>query len=293
MKRIAQLGAVVLLLACAAFGQQTASESQDFMVAANAAACTGSLQTPPVNYANCKPLVAGTVTLTHSDQRNVFSTAHTLELNWTGTAAATATITVKGCMRGLTCTATALATGTSVANAILSAPATTPYDQLQITVAWTGGDATTFLTIRLTGALFPPQAGNVAGSPGFVIFPNVAGTDDPCANPHIIPTPVLVNGLAANTQIVALTANQVVYVCGYFFTLTGTAPTVQFVGGTGATCGTGTTNLTGVLLPLTGSFIAAGNAGRAILVDGNGAALCLFITGTTPVVAGNVSIIKQ
>src|SRR3990167_5129306 len=52
---------------------------------------------------------------------------------------------------------------------------------------------------------------------------------------------------SGNVELVALTAAQRVYVCGFAFESDTLTTTVQFVYGTGTACDTGETNLTGPL----------------------------------------------
>lgn len=86
---------------------------------------------------------------------------------------------------------------------------------------------------------------------------------------------------AATTAVVVGAAGQFVHVCGFDVTAT-TAATFQLVQGTGATCGTGTTNLTAAhAMSATNALGVYGNPGLLSLTPGNG--LCVVITGTGPV----------
>jgi hypothetical protein len=71
-----------------------------------------------------------------------------------GTAPATLTVTVVGCMRGGTCGST-LASSSGTTSQILT-PATSAlnvFDKYGITVSWTGGDATTRFVVNRTGTV--------------------------------------------------------------------------------------------------------------------------------------------
>lgn len=88
---------------------------------------------------------------------------------------------------------------------------------------------------------------------------------DFCALPQYDKSSVVVNiSTAATTQLVALSTGKAVYVCSVALSISQvvtTANTIKFVGGTGASCGTGTTDLTG-------AFGAGGvTAGTPIVVN--------------------------
>ncbi len=74
---------------------------------------------------------------------------------------------------------------------------------------------------------------------------------DPCQNPAQAKSSVAIGiSSATTTQLVALSGSTVIYVCGYSLTISQvatTANTIKFQYGTGAVCGTGTTDLTGVI----------------------------------------------
>ncbi len=102
----------------------------------------------------------------------------------------------------------------------------------------------------------------------------------------------VVNVTAGNTtEIVALTASQVIRVCGFSvsMSLTGSA---QWVYGTGTNCGSGTTNLTGDVPLLTATpWTYGGNSAAGSVIRGASAnALCL--KATTGNVIGVVSYVK-
>lgn len=85
------------------------------------------------------------------DQANVFSVNHAVELQWTGTAPATASIVLTGSMRGGTaCTLTGTLTSTSTSNALLTPSGLC--DKILATTSWTGGDSTTKLQLNVLGS---------------------------------------------------------------------------------------------------------------------------------------------
>lgn len=83
---------------------------------------------------------------------------------------------------------------------------------------------------------------------------------------------------ATTTQLVALAAGKTVYVCGVAVSI-GATTTVQFEYGTGSACGTGTTALTGVFAPSTGSVLNISGEGTKISTIASNA-LCAVSTGT-------------
>lgn len=72
---------------------------------------------------------------------------------------------------------------------------------------------------------------------------------DPCLNPNLAKSSAVINiSTATTTALVAPSGVLTVYVCSYSMTISQvvtTANTLKFVRGTGATCGTGTADLTG------------------------------------------------
>jgi hypothetical protein len=91
----------------------------------------------------------------------------------------------------------------------------------------------------------------------------------------------------ASTQVVALAASQNIYVCGYSLSVAGaTTPTAGFEYGTGTTCATGATALSG-LFPA-GVYNMPSGISPAFIVP-QGDALCLVLAGTSPSVQGWIS----
>lgn len=123
---------------------------------------------------------------------------------------------------------------------------------------------------------------------------------DPCQTSAIVKQSVAVNiSSATTTQVVALSAGKQVFVCGYSITVLGlitTAGSVQFEYGTGSSCGTGTTVLTGTMQ---GQAVA----GQTLLLVPSGGgtifstiasnALCLVTTGTAPQFQGYITFVQQ
>jgi hypothetical protein len=90
------------------------------------------------------------------------------EYSFQGTAPSTTSITIQGCGLSGTCSST-LDTCTTVANTIRQVTASTgPYASWQVIVSWTGGDATTKVTVS--------QIGVLARAPAAATFPAAVGT---------------------------------------------------------------------------------------------------------------------
>jgi hypothetical protein len=93
---------------------------------------------------------------------------------------------------------------------------------------------------------------------------------------------------ATTTEVVALTAGQAIYVCGWAINVIGAAgpPTWKWVTGTGTNCGTGTADLTPVFTSTTTTtatenFVYGGGMGYVMKATAGGA-LCITSTTTTP-----------
>lgn len=83
------------------------------------------------------------------------------EMQISGTAPSGVTLNINGCMRGKTCT-NGIVTSSSTSSVLLTS--TGLYDNFPITVSWTGGDATTVITINRT-ATTSKQGGSTSGFP--------------------------------------------------------------------------------------------------------------------------------
>jgi len=92
------------------------------------------------------------------------------------------------------------------------------------------------------------------------------------------------------TELVALTASQVIRVCGFVISGDTLATTAKFVYGTGVACGSGTTDITGAMrMPDEGSISHTGMNGSAFRTIASNA---LCITTTTGAVTGFVTYAK-
>jgi hypothetical protein len=130
---------------------------------------------------------------------------------------------------------------------------------------------------------------------------NIAGVTDPCGT-TVLKSSVPINVVTATTtQLVALTVGQSIYVCGATFTIAPsgtTADTATFEFGTGASCGTGTTALTGALgagdlTTATGVAVVTFSDPQTTMTAPSGNALCLLSAGTTVNIQGILQFVKQ
>lgn len=92
---------------------------------------------------------------------------------------------------------------------------------------------------------------------------------------------------STTTQLVALAANQTIYVTSYDVVAGGTG-TFQLEYGTGTTCGTGTTILTGAYPFVAQSVFAKGNGLGPVLIVPPGNALCA-VTNAAVQYSGSLS----
>lgn len=125
---------------------------------------------------------------------------------------------------------------------------------------------------------------------------------DPCQTPNATKQSVILGiTTATTTQLIPLVANQSIYVCAFSLTISQvltTPNTFKLVYGTGASCGTGQVNLTGLYgdggvtagIPL---FIAS-DGGYSSFVIPTGNALCATTAiGATGSFQGVLTYIQQ
>lgn len=88
---------------------------------------------------------------------------------------------------------------------------------------------------------------------------------------------------AATTEIVPLTASQVIRVCSFSVGMSATG-TAQFVQGTGTNCGTGTASITPATSVSTGNIWELASGNGSVFRTGSGNALCVAaVTGNAQV----------
>lgn len=125
---------------------------------------------------------------------------------------------------------------------------------------------------------------------------------DPCLSPAVTKTSAVINvTTATTTQLVALAASQSIYVCEFTLTISQvvtTANTIKFVYGTGASCGTGTTDLTGAfgtggVTAAAPIVVASGTTANSFKTAASNA-LCVTTTiGATAAFVGYVTYVQQ
>lgn len=120
----------------------------------------------------------------------------------------------------------------------------------------------------------------------------VVPTNDPCQNAGIVKSSVSVTA-TADAELVALASGQTIYVCGFSFNAAaGTGPGFRLIYGTGATCATGTTGLTGIYLPTVGTTFATPGGGTQF-ATASANALCIDVSGTTPDIRGYLTYVQR
>jgi hypothetical protein len=94
---------------------------------------------------------------------------------------------------------------------------------------------------------------------------------------------------AATTQILALSGSTVIYVCGFSLTGGGAAGTLTWKYGTGSSCGTGTTSISGAYTTAIGQQIGHGGALGYVFKTPAGQALCITMATASAVANGFLS----
>ena len=134
-----------------------------------------------------------------------------------------------------------------------------------------------------------------------VRFPALAQTAgaavDPCASTTPKNSAPFTITTATTTSIVAVSGTTQVFVCGFVVSMTGTttANTIVLEYGTGATCGGGTTALTGTMssgILTTGGTVIVYNEPLKPTPAANG--VCILSTvGTGPSISGVLTFVQQ
>ena len=122
---------------------------------------------------------------------------------------------------------------------------------------------------------------------------NHASTD-PCSAGTFQKTTAAISAAAgATTQIIAGSTGKSIYVCGYQMSQVATAGTLQWVYGTGASCGTGTTNLSGAMGVTASQPITYGTGEATVFKVPMGNALCLTTSGAGGTASGIITLIQS
>lgn len=87
---------------------------------------------------------------------------------------------------------------------------------------------------------------------------------------------------SGNTELVALTSGDIIYVCGYNWIAAGTV-TVQLIYGTGSACGTGETDLSGEMQFTAQTGVSYGGDGRLVTKTAVSNALCVELSAAVSV----------
>jgi hypothetical protein len=150
-----------------------------------------------------------------------------------------------------------------------------PTSQLNFTYT-TGGASATNYTVQIL--FFKPGMQIASGDPCQAQWGFASKVGTPITAPA-----------AATTQILAAPAVGLSnYVCGYQISQAVFAGTVQWISGTGANCGTGTTSLTGSMQTIVGQPFTYSGPGWVLKAPA-GNAICLVTTGAGATVAGVVT----
>jgi hypothetical protein len=125
---------------------------------------------------------------------------------------------------------------------------------------------------------------------------------DPCASSGVAKASAAINiTTAATTALVAPSAGLTVYVCSFSMTISQvvtTANTIKFVRGTGATCGTGTADLTGAFgtggVTAAPPIVVASGAGNTQFKGSSGDGVCATTTiGASAAFVGVLTYVQQ
>jgi len=114
-----------------------------------------------------------------------------------------------------------------------------------------------------------------------------------CNDANKITTAPIAISSSGKNQIVALSGTTLIYICGYDILADGDVD-LQFVYGTGSSCGTGETNISG-LYPLgatNGRGFVRTNAGHVQIKVPSGQAFCIELSGAIAV-GGYLTFVQQ
>jgi len=131
-------------------------------------------------------------------------------------------------------------------------------------------------------------------TPGTTNAVNINNAGDPCQNPNVAKSNAIINiTTATTTSIVGISGSTAIYACGYYFAAQGTTATYQWEYGTGGTCGTGTTILTGAVSVTTTATPHSALGGFTMFKAPASNGLCLVSTGTSPIYNGWLTYVQQ
>ena len=162
----------------------------------------------------------------------------------------------------------------------------------QVVAALSASDITTDRIKLVYACSTYPTAGTITVSFSPSQTSVISNVGDPCLNPNVTKSSVTVSTSgAATTQLVALAAGKSVYVCSIAVGISATTATLALEYGTGSSCGTGTTALTGTIVPTAGMWLTLGWGG-SITTAPSGNALCI-VNGGTGTQIGLLTFVQQ
>lgn len=120
---------------------------------------------------------------------------------------------------------------------------------------------------------------------------NLRTVSSRCSDDSKVQSAEITSATSGNLQIIALSASQVIYICGWDVIASGTV-NVQLVYGTGTNCGTGETNITGVYQLTAQAGLARANGGAVQAKTAASNALCIELSGAVQV-DGLLTYVKE
>jgi hypothetical protein len=143
---------------------------------------------------------------------------------------------------------------------------------------------------------------NIKSTSGVLQVAPPSTAADPCQNPAVAKSSAVINVTSATTtQLVPLSGATVIYACEFGITISQvitTPNTLKFVYGTGASCGTGTTNLTGLfgdggVTAAAPIFVTSGAAGTSFKTAAGNALCVTTAIGGSGSFQGWVTFVQQ
>ena len=124
---------------------------------------------------------------------------------------------------------------------------------------------------------------------------------DPCMSSAVVKSSAIINiSTAATTALVAPNGAQTVYVCGFMLTISQvitTANTLKFVQGTGASCATGQTDLTGIFgaggITAAAPIVVASGTVTVFKTAASGGLCAVTVIGATASFQGVLTYVQQ
>ena len=180
------------------------------------------------------------------------------------------------------------ATGTISSTSFTPASST---QQFTVTPSVANGDnyeavyacSSTYPTAGTISVSFSPSSAAAGGAI------TVTNSGDPCQNPNVAKSSAVSSiSSATTTALVAASGTKAVYVCNAYIASVGGTSTLEY--GTGSTCGSGTTALTGAFAAA--STVNFGYGGTVVTAPASNA-LCLLSGTSTSATVGVLTYIQQ